>query len=246
MNMTSALGHFDVDDYTLTPAEKATLDEQGYLVLPNALSPDLAARMSASLDRIAAAEGENAGKDFQVEPGATRLGTLINKDPVFDPCLWHPKALAAVSYIIGEDFGLSSVTSRAAQPGEGGQGLHRDSNKPACNILWMVTDFTPKNGPTRVIPGSHQWQTDPGSELPDACATHPDETYLTAPAGTMVAINAHLWHGGTVNTTDTARKIISIFWTQRGVYQQEAHRQLTDESRARLSEAAQFLLDFDE
>lgn len=246
MNINQALSHFGVDDNTLTPAEKASLDEQGFVVIPNVLSPELAAKMSAALDRIADEEGENAGKDFQVEAGTTRLGTLINKDPVFDPCLWHPKALAAVNYVIKEDFGLSSVTSRTAKPHDGGQGLHRDSNKPACNVLWMITDFTADNGPTRVIPASHLTQTDPGTELPDACATHPDEIYLTAPAGTMVAINAHLWHGGTTNNTDISRKLVSIFWTQRGVYQGEAHRRLNEESNARLDDEAKYIIDFEE
>jgi hypothetical protein len=245
MDMNEALSSCGVNEQSLKPEDKSFLDEMGYLVIPNVLPPELAARMAARLEEIALEEGENAGKDFQVEPGATRLGTLINKDPIFDPCFLHPLALAAVAHVMDEPFGLSSITSRAAAPNEGGQGMHRDSGNRACNILWMVTEFTPNNGPTRLVPGTHRYGVNPDRDMPDVQAKHPDEIYLTAPAGSMVAINGNIWHGGTRNHSDRTRHLISAFWTQRGIYQQEAHRLLNGAAKQRLSEAAQYIIDFE-
>ena len=90
--------------------------------------------MAARLDTLAAAEGENAGKDFHTEKGATRLGTLINKDPMFDICFLHPRGLAAVNYLMEGDFGLSSITGRAAQPGEGRAVVQPDQDPVADGV----------------------------------------------------------------------------------------------------------------
>jgi ectoine hydroxylase-related dioxygenase (phytanoyl-CoA dioxygenase family) len=245
--MSDALQALGVGGQTLSAEEKVALERDGYVIIPDIIPRKQAAQMAARMEEIADAEGEEAGKDFQVEAGATRLGTLINKDPLFDICFLHPKGLAGVAHIMGDNFGLSSITARAAQPGQGHQALHQDSAAGAsANVLWVVSDFTPDNGPTRLIPGSHRFGADPCVALEDPAAPHPQEITLIAPAGTMVVINGYLWHGGTRNNTQQPRHLVSAFWTRRGCYQPEAHRRLTPSSQARLSLAARFVIDHDD
>ena len=245
--MRDALRELGVGEHTLTAAERMVLERDGYVVIPAAIAHEQAELMAKRMEEIAAIEGEEAGKDFQVEAGATRLGTLINKDPLFDICFLHPKALAGVAHIMGDDFGLSSITARAAQPGQGSQALHQDSAVSAsANVLWVVSDLTADNGPTRLIPGSHRFGTDPRVALEDPVAPHPQEVTLIAPAGTMVVINGYLWHGGTRNNTPRPRHLVSAFWTRRGCYQPEAQRRLTPASQARLSAVARYVIDHEE
>lgn len=230
----------------MTPSDRESLDRKGFLIVPDALPPVLAATMASRLDALAAEEGDNAGKDFQVEKGATRLGTLINKDPVFDLCFLHPRALAAVNYLLRGDFGLSSITGRAAQPGEGHQALHRDNQDfDSANVLWTISDFTPENGPTRLVPGTHLHASTPQQAMVDSAGKHPEEIYLIAPAGTLLVINGRTWHGGTRNGTNRPRHLVSAFFMPRGHYQPEAHRRLNGESRQRLSESARYVIDFE-
>ena len=42
-----------------------------------------------------------------------------------------------------------------------------------CNTVWMLDDFTPDNGATRMIPGSHKWGKRPQDVLADPEAPHP-------------------------------------------------------------------------
>lgn len=244
--LTKALHDLGVDDDTLSPAEKAQLDELGYISFGQVIPTEQARHLAGRIDVIAAQEGENAGKDFHTEAGATRLGTLINKDPGFDVCFLHPKALAAVAHIIGCDFGLSSITCRAALPGEGGQGLHCDTliGIRAANALWMIDDFTDDNGPTRLIPGSHKFGKTPAEAI-DPKADHPDQIRTLGPAGTLIVINAHTWHGGTLNRSLRTRRLVSAFFMERGKYQDIAYRKLNSASQARLSPAARAMIDFE-
>ena len=70
-----------------------------------------------------------------------------------------------------------------------------------CNTVWMLDDFTPENGATRMVPGSHRWGRRPQDVLDDPMAPHPDEVLLTGKAGSVAVMNAHMWHGGTANRT---------------------------------------------
>ena len=71
-----------------------------------------------------------------------------------------------------------------------------------CNVLWMLDDFTPENGATRFVPGTHRSGRLPQDVLADASAPHPDERLLLGRRGTIVVMNAHMWHGGTANRSD--------------------------------------------
>lgn len=245
VSLTDALRQLGVTDDTLSPAEKSQLDQQGYVNLGQAITTEQALQMSASIDRITGEEAENAGKDFHTEKGATRLGTLINKDSCFDVCFLHPKALAAIARVISGDFGLSSITSRTALPGDGSQPLHNDCplSFSSANALWMVDAFTEDNGPTRLVPGSHLSGKAPG-DVVDPVADHPDQIRLLGPAGSLVVINAHTWHGGTRNPSTRPRRLISAFFSAKNHYQSIAHRQLNAASVKRLSPFARTVIDF--
>jgi ectoine hydroxylase-related dioxygenase (phytanoyl-CoA dioxygenase family) len=258
MTIEQALSDLGAADSALSSDEKATLDRDGFIQVRGLISREQARALADHLDVIAAAEGDRAGLDFHTEKGATRLGSLMNKDHAFDICFLHPKALAIVAYITEGNFGLSSLTARTALPGEGHQGLHCDWQAEiepgkvaphptlrAANVLWLLDDFTEENGPTRIVPGSHRWLTAPEKQM-DPLQDHPDQIRLLAPAGTMVVLNAYTWHAGTVNRSSRPRHLISAMFQPRGMYQSFAYRKLHAPAQMRLSRAARFIADHDE
>ena len=253
MNVPEALAALGVTDQTLSPAEKDHLDREGYLLLPNMLTPEQIAHMAQATDALIAIEGEEAGKEVHLEAGATRLADLVNKFPGSEICFTHPRLLAAINHVLRGDFKLSSLNYRAALPGYGNQALHADwrtAVEPGdywvCNSAWLLDDFTEANGPTRVIPGSHRSGQSPKDVMADPAAPQPDQALVLAPAGAVIVFNSHTWHGGTLNRTDKPRRVMHAYFTRRGEPQQTDQRAyMRPATYARLSPAARFMLDAD-
>ncbi|MFF0342265.1 phytanoyl-CoA dioxygenase family protein [Kribbella sp. NPDC004875] len=250
MDMATALRDLGVTDDVLTQEEKDQLDRDGFLPLEGILAPEEVAELNKRLAELTAAEGDRAGLEVHQEKGTDRLADLVNKDPIFEVCFSHPRVLAAMRHVLGE-FRLSSLNSRAALPGEGHQGLHADFGHPVqpgeyevCNSIWLLDDFTPENGATRVVPGSHRRGTMPADEMPDPAAAHPDQIQLTAPAGTVVIFNSHLWHGGTQNHTGKPRRALHSYFARRHLPQQlDQQKYIRLETYKRLTPAQHFILD---
>jgi ectoine hydroxylase-related dioxygenase (phytanoyl-CoA dioxygenase family) len=250
MDMATALQELGVTDDVLTQAEKDQLDRDGFLPLEGILGPEELSAFTKRLAELTAAEGAAAGLEVHQEQGADRLSDLVNKDPMFAVCFSHPRVLAAMKHVLGE-FRFSSLNSRAALPGRGLQGLHADFGHAVepgayevCNSIWLLDDFTPENGATRVVPGSHRRGTLPGDEMPDPTADHPDQILLTGKAGTVVIFNSHLWHGGTLNRTDKPRRAMHSYFALRHLPQQtDQQAYLRVETYNRLTPAQRFILD---
>lgn len=93
MDVTTALRNLGVHDGVLTDDERRRLDEDGYLAIPNVLSPTQLGTIRARLDAILAEEGEDAGKEVHQEAGTERMADLVNKGSEFDIFYTHPKVL---------------------------------------------------------------------------------------------------------------------------------------------------------
>lgn len=251
MTIGEALETLGVRPETLTQAEKDSLDGAGYVVLPDILSAEAVRAFGARLDELVALEGSEAGKEVHQEAGTDRLADLVNKDAMFTVCFTHPRVLAAIAHVLGGEFKLSSLNSRAALPGQGLQALHVDWSGPVspgyycvCNSIWLLDDFTAQNGATRIVPGSHRWGAVPREAMPDPMAPHPQEVPLLAPAGTVVVFNSHTWHGGTLNRSTSRRRALHAYFCRRDQVQQLNQRAyLQPATYARLSPAARYILD---
>jgi ectoine hydroxylase-related dioxygenase (phytanoyl-CoA dioxygenase family) len=217
----------------MTPDAMRQLDEAGYLVLPGLQPPALLARLRAAVERLFAEEGDRAGHEFKPEPGCRRLANLVDKDAVFREIIALPAVLACVRHVLGPDFKLSSLNARAVPPGNGAQPLHADMAALAdekgywvCNTVWLLDDYTPENGSLRVIPGSHRWRQLPQAVLADPLGDHPEQVLVTAPGGSVIILNAHAWHGGTINRTDQTRTAVHAFYCRRDRPQQQHQKRL--------------------
>jgi ectoine hydroxylase-related dioxygenase (phytanoyl-CoA dioxygenase family) len=83
-----------------------------------------------------------------------------------------------------------------------------------CNTLWAMTDFTPENGATRVIPGSHT--------LADRLQFREADTEPAAmPAGSVLLYTGALYHGGGANRSDATRYGVNLTYAVSWLRQEE-------------------------
>jgi ectoine hydroxylase-related dioxygenase (phytanoyl-CoA dioxygenase family) len=218
----------------MTDQERQRLDEQGYVVLETCLDADFLSTLRRRILELFEEEGNRAGHEFRTEERAHRLANLVDKGEVFRRAIVLPQLLACVRHVLGPEIKLSSLNARSADPHtDAGQPLHVDmaaipdeKGYWVCNTVWMLDDFTPENGATRMIPGSHTWGRRPQDVLEDPMAPHPDEVLLTGKAGTIAVMNAHMWHGGTANLTAVPRLAMHAFYCRRDKPQQQYQKQL--------------------
>jgi ectoine hydroxylase-related dioxygenase (phytanoyl-CoA dioxygenase family) len=239
----------------MTSQQRRHLDEQGYVLLESAMGSDLLRELRSRILELFDEEGDRAGHEFRKEEGAHRLANLVDKGEVFRRAIVLPEVLDLVKHVVGAEGKLSSLNARSADPGtDVGQPLHVDMGAIpdekgywVCNTVWLLDDFTRDNGPTRMIPGSHKWGKRPQDEMSDPYAPHPREILLIAPAGTVVVMNAHMWHGGTANRSDSPRLAMHAFYCRRDKPQQQYQKQLLrPEVQASLSPELRSLLALDD
>ena len=217
--------------------QQRQLDELGYVVLPGLMSDTMLAELRARVDELFEAEGQAAGAEFRQESGARRLANLVNKGSIFQRVVSDVRVLELVRHVLGGECKLSSANARSANPHNSNpQPLHCDMGALpdehgywVCNSVWMLDDFTNQNGALRAVPGSHRWRQLPQDVLKDACATHKDEILLTGKAGSVIVMNAHLWHGGLTNQTAKPRTAVHAFYCRRDKPQQQYQKQLLDQ-----------------
>jgi hypothetical protein len=139
---------------------------------------------------------------------------VIHEDAVFRELLLHPMALALATLLVGrrcvlvgtEVFmkgpatGTASDGLRLGARGEGLQlGLHSDNvtiPEPfpmiahACNVTWLLSDYTKEAGALAFVPGSHRLCRQPfaGEAVETAVA-------IEAPVGSLVIWHGNTWHG---------------------------------------------------
>ena len=250
--MDQKLLDLGLDPYDLPQKHRDELDGQGFTLFEKVIAPDWLDALRAAFDAVFEAEGEAAGGELGQVPGVRRLADLVNKGEVFDPVYLLPFLLTAVDYVLRRPFKLHSLNGHDPLPGQGQQALHRDTGLPrtgpdhfhVVNSMWMLDDFTPDSGPTRVVPGTHRWLDDIADHVEDRLESHADEVLLIAPAGSIGVFNGSLWHSCTGNRTRNKRRTLHCAFIAREHPQQTDQRQyLRPETETRLSPLARYVLD---
>jgi len=222
--------------------QRRQLDEQGYLIFRNVLSPVEIKAVLARLEELWAAEGDLAGEENYIEPGVRRLANLANKGEVFSNLYAHPKVLEVVAAVMGPEMRAAMVNARDVPPQTGVRmPFHMDSDKgrvrdemgySAATAIWMLDEFSTANGATAFVPGSHLLGKSPREVLPDLNASHPEEIVIEGQPGDVLVFNGHCWHAGRPNGTDGHRRAVLVHYLRADVPRPENRRQHLDPDQA--------------
>ena len=183
----------------------AELDVYGFTVVHDVLDAAQVAAMKAALMRCE----REVGTDHRHRGAARHVANLPTLDPVFFTCLDHPEILPLLVHHLGDTLILGSLNARIVRPGDGDQGLHSDigadllnmASPVMMNTVWMLDDFSARNGGTRVVPGSHR----SGLQEPPEGFRVRHVHQAQAPAGSVLVFNGQCWHGGGANRSQGRR-----------------------------------------
>ena len=237
--------------------QRKQLDEQGYLIFKNVLSPAEIEAVLARLEELWATEGDQAGEENYIEPGVRRLANLANKGEMFRGLYAHPLVLEVVESVMGPDARAAMVNARDVPPYTGVRmPFHMDSDKgrirdekgySAATAIWMLDEFTSANGATAFVPGSHLLGKSPREVLTDLNASHPEEIVIEGQPGDVLVFNGHCWHAGRPNQTGNHRRAVLVHYLRADVPRPANRRQHLDaEHTAPLSHRERELLGVDD
>ncbi len=192
------------------------LDEQGYTILVDLLTPAQVEEAVATLKEVYEREKEVAQCH---EPHTLRSFNLTARGEIFRQLIQLPKLVACMEYLLGPRYILSDMGARSPMPGLGSQRLHRDAGtflpNPPFNVhevlpvgaqsMFALTEFTAHNGATRFVAGSHNRNMDLSTIRSE------DEALFTASPGTVLVYDNRLIHGGGSNTTNEIRYSLQGF-----------------------------------
>jgi ectoine hydroxylase-related dioxygenase (phytanoyl-CoA dioxygenase family) len=132
---------------TTNPARlKADLDQHGYCLAAEALSPDQLARVRERLEAQATAERAldlGFGNDVHMDATNQWVGMLINKGAPFVELVANPVALELVSHVLGAEHLLSVLEAHVVNRGGSPMALHSDQ-------WWMPFPVAPDAAYPRV------------------------------------------------------------------------------------------------
>jgi ectoine hydroxylase-related dioxygenase (phytanoyl-CoA dioxygenase family) len=209
------------------PDVKAHLDRierDGFTVVEDAFSKDDAGALLEDLARLERElDVDFATNDFEGRC-TRRVYNLLVHGPLYQAIPVHPKVLPIVDGVLDPGCLVSSLSSIAIHPGETAQPIHADDQlvplpKPhvpiVCNTMWALTDFTERNGATRILPGTHKSERSPDY----------GRAYDSIPAemeqGSVLIWHGSLWHGGGANRSAAVRVGIAMNYCAGWIRQQE-------------------------
>jgi ectoine hydroxylase-related dioxygenase (phytanoyl-CoA dioxygenase family) len=195
----------------------AFYQENGYLVVPDALSAPQIDLLNELTDRSLAAD---RALWIEREEGHSRLNVhILMAHEEFDLTMRPPALLELMEAILGPDICAEEHSMRIRDPNPDKPGWchwHRDEIGPPweppyytryLSVVFYLSDVDDTTHTFSVLPGSAPPQERPPLESYDLSRAH----HITGARGTAVLFNAALFHAGNVRTTSSERRTIHIY-----------------------------------
>jgi ectoine hydroxylase-related dioxygenase (phytanoyl-CoA dioxygenase family) len=215
----------------------------GFLLIPNVLTPEMVEELKADLDSALATNQDNGSGVIELhcrmfENSAMNL-SLFDMEPIVT---FAERVINTTTHVVHNNSFRTPL-------GKGITTWHQDDpphflvteGEPPKNIRlpvllftanYYLTDvLTPEYGPTQCIPGSHLFGASPPGSM-EGTKWEKDIVSCCGPAGSVVLFNNQVWHRGGPNLSDRVRYMTQISYGRRMVghfyypfmnYQMPAH-----------------------
>jgi ectoine hydroxylase-related dioxygenase (phytanoyl-CoA dioxygenase family) len=220
--MRDAIKTFGIKEFNRSDSETDRRVEEielaGYTVLPNVMTPEELAIARSKLDRIYQAQLEEIGGWDNLKAIGDPYTAMcpLAYDEFFLSLVTDRRVLVVVERLLGDYFILMLQNGILNIPEHGDDQTsgywHRDlgyqhfvaSRPVAITAIHCLDEFSGRTGGTRVLPGSHKSETFPSEEYLRA-----HERGIEAPAGSVILLDAMLYHRGGHNSSSGVRRGIN-------------------------------------
>jgi len=217
----------------LTPAQVQEYNEVGAIVVPDVLTPEEVARLSAVTDGfVERAKGLTGHTDiYDLEdshtadtPRVRRIKAAHVHDPAYAALSRHPKILAVLKDLWGPDirFDTAKLNMKCAGFGAAVE-WHQDwafyphTNDDLAAVGVMFDDMAMENGPLMIIPGSHRGPVFDHHANGEFCGAMDPENHdvdyrmaipLVGKAGSITVHHVRAVHGSAPNVSERDRRLL--------------------------------------
>lgn len=214
--MRHAEAHYSVAD--APPLEQALLDDhhyaietRGYSLLPGFLEPGicelLKEKLAAALQSYMPPGSERSALDRYL------LHDLLCRDIAFARLLEDRRLQQLLAPLLGEHWIMYAFTSSSLPPNDSNYGRRIHVDSPRFNasytfnvgLIWALEAFTPDNGATEVLPGSHH-----SASTPSADYFERNQVQLACPQGSLLVFHARLFHRSGFNRSGAWRHALTM------------------------------------
>ncbi|MGE0607819.1 MAG: phytanoyl-CoA dioxygenase family protein [Pirellulales bacterium] len=207
----------DTDWSALTVARRVKhLEIEGYVVLPDVLSPQQVTAIRAELDRL-----PTVGTDYSENQRGCSDVQWTDSPATID-AIAQPRMVEFLETLFGDELVCTSCVFALSRPGHPGIAIHTDAQPYGSKIfglqasaprlvrvLYYLDDLTPDRSPLLVLPHSHlslHADNNPYKRY----LSHPEAKMICCPAGTAAIINQSLFHANYPNTSPHDRRLLAI------------------------------------
>ena len=216
--------------HCLTEAESQKFERDGFFIVHDAVPPQLVGELVAAVDRL--------DREYRASHGISgheliHILDFIGRDPAFLTLLDWPQTFPKVWGILGWNIQLYHSDMIISPPVPSNEPRrkrrlewHQDSGRlnlelegdprprVSLKIGFFLTDTSePGRGNFCIVPGSHRrnelGRPQPGMSDPEDALT------VCVPPGTAVFFDRRLWHSGSPNHSDLARKVFFYGYSYR-------------------------------
>lgn len=202
----------------LTEEQRSFFDKEGYLVIPNALTPEELARARRATGAAEARWRADPSLPGVRRPDLEQVLGIMEYDPFLADLLEHPRVFPMVRELVGPSVMMLDHDYFITPPGaEIPFGWHFDFDMPAVDhpnsrlmvkVFYVLEDIPDDGGATLVLPRSHRIPLGaemPNSEVPEDL---PGAVKMALPAGSAYMITGRTYHSAGNNRSDVIRRLL--------------------------------------
>lgn len=188
-----------------------------YCVFPSALTPAELASVNAAVDASLAEDPDLWGKGARSQSVHCLLGR-----PQFDILLRHPSFSPLAAKIFDNDIALIEFSVMIRSGGQTAptkpEGWHRDfgvtdkdpNGITALSAIWYLTDVDTTTARYSLVPFSHKFKEAP-KQVCEGSQDVEGEVEMLGPAGTVILVNAGIYHTGKLGTGPRERRTVHTY-----------------------------------